>query len=145
MAAALQGFLEGFLPTVVVHATDISSGQDFLATDLPAPDVAAIITNPPYSLADAFVARALDLMEPARGMIALLLPTDFDHARHRGIILQGCPVYAKKIALTKRIVWFEGPKAAPKGNHSWFVWDWQHRGPVTIEYAFMAPGRRGRL
>jgi hypothetical protein len=42
---------------------------------------------------------------------------------------------AKKVALTKRIVWFTGPKAAPSFNHAWYVWDHKHCGPPTLAYA----------
>ena len=41
------------------------------------------------------------------------------------------PAWAKKLELTKRIVWFEGGRS-PSFNHTWFIWDWRHSGPATI-------------
>jgi hypothetical protein len=46
----------------------------------------------------------------------------------------GCTAFAKKLVLTKRILWFDGPKAAPSFNHAWYLWDHHHR-PPTIVYA----------
>jgi hypothetical protein len=46
----------------------------------------------------------------------------------------GCPQFAKKLVLTKRIVWFDGPKAAPSFNHAWYLWDWQHSGLPVLAY-----------
>jgi len=98
----------------------------------------AIITNPPYELATEFCEHALKLMEPVGGLVAMLLRTDFDHAKSRAHLFRDCPAFAKKLVLTKRIVWFE-PEPGAKGkspsfNHSWWIWDWQHKGPPTIAY-----------
>jgi hypothetical protein len=64
--------------------------------------------------------------------------TDFDHAKSRRHLFADCPAFAKKLVLTKRIVWFvedDGkPKAAPSFNHAWFIWSWKHDGPPTIAY-----------
>ncbi len=63
---------------------------------------------------------------------------DFDHAKRRAYLFADCPQFAKKIVLTRRIVWFveaDGkPKASPSFNHAWFLWDWQHAGPPVIAY-----------
>jgi hypothetical protein len=113
-----------------VRATDIATGCDFLSAD----DAAdAIITNPPYALASEFIEHALRLMKP-RGSVAMLLRTDFDHAKTRQHLFSGCAAFAKKVVLTRRIVWFEGPKAAPSFNHCWMIWDWKHRGPPVLAY-----------
>jgi hypothetical protein len=32
-------------------------------------------------------------------------------------LFHGCPAFAKKLVLTRRIVWFDGGKAAPSFNH----------------------------
>lgn len=125
-----------------VTGTDIATGDDFLHFN-PAlhssfnPD--AIITNPPYGFAQQFIERALTVMEPCQGMVAMLLRTDYDHAKSRVHLFRDCPAFSKKVVLNKRIVWFvedDGkPKASPSENHAWFLWDWQHEGPPTIGYA----------
>lgn len=98
----------------------------------------AIITNPPYELATEFCEHALKLMEPVQGIVAMLLRTDFDHAKSRTHLFRDCPAFAKKLVLMKRICWFveaDGkPKASPSFNHAWYIWDWKHEGPPTIGY-----------
>ena len=64
--------------------------------------VQAIITNPPYALAQNFIEHALELMKPD-GIVAMLLRTDFDHAKTRQHLFGGCDQFAKKVVLTKRI------------------------------------------
>lgn len=137
----------------LIHGTDIATGVDFLAADLPdffewtpirsrgdingKPD--SIITNPPYEFGPQFCEHALKLMEPVGGLVAMLMRTDFDHAETRSHLFRDCPAFAKKVVLTRRIVWFK-PEPGAKGkspsfNHAWFIWDWKHEGPPTIGYA----------
>lgn len=99
----------------------------------------AIITNPPYELATEFCEQALRRSEPEKGVVAMLLRTDFDHAKSRTHLFRDCPAFAKKVVLMKRITWFVEdngkPKASPSFNHAWYLWDWKHEGPPTIGYA----------
>jgi hypothetical protein len=123
-----------------VLATDVATGTDFLAVkSLPNSAIRGIITNPPYNRAEEFCAHALELTRPNGGFVAMLLRVDFDSAKTRGYLFRDCAAWAKKVVLTKRIVWFveeDGkPKASPSENHCWMIWDHQHRGPPTIEYA----------
>jgi hypothetical protein len=126
MVAALRA--AGF----AVHGTDIATGRNFL--DSASAECAAIITNPPYTAAKQFIEHALKVMTPGKGVVAMLLRTDFDHAKTRQHLFGGCAQFAKKLVLTKRIVWFDGPKAAPSFNHAWYLWDWKHCGPPTLVY-----------
>jgi hypothetical protein len=100
--------------------------------------VRGIVTNPPYERAEEFCTHALKLTAPVKGVVAMLLRCDFDHAKRRAYLFADCPQFAKKIGLTRRIVWFvvaDGkPKASPSFNHAWFLWDWQHAGPPAIAY-----------
>lgn len=119
-----------------VVGSDISSGSDFLeATNsiLTYPRL-TIVTNPPYSLATEFIKQALELTHDD-GFVAMLLRTDFDHAKSRRVLFADCPMFATKVVLTKRIVWFDRPGAAPSFNHAWYIWDWTHSGAPTLEYA----------
>ena len=83
-------------------------------------------------------AHALKLTAPVKGFVAMLLRCDFDHAKRRAYLFADCPQFAKKVVLTRRIVWFveaDGkPKASPSFNHAWFLWDWQHAGPPVVTY-----------
>lgn len=114
-----------------VFGTDIAGGDDFLAQK--AGGYEAIITNPPYTHATQFVEHALAVTRP-EGTIAMLLRTDFDHAKTRAHLFADCPAFAKKLVLTRRIVWFDRPGAAPSFNHAWYIWDWTHSGPPVLAY-----------
>lgn len=115
-----------------VTGTDITDGPSFL--DIKESDgFNAIITNPPYVLAREFIDHALNLMMEPRGLVAMLLRTDFDHAKTRQELFTVAP-FAKKLVLTKRIKWFEDSKGQPSFNHAWFIWNWQHHGPPVLAY-----------
>lgn len=76
-----------------VTASDIDSGHDFLERGCPRP-FRAIITNPPYELATEFIQRALSLV-PCNGFVAMLLRTDFDHAKTRANLFANSPSFRK--------------------------------------------------
>ncbi len=118
-----------------VRATDIETGTDFLneTCDWTAD---AIITNPPYLWAVQFIERALMLTKESRGLVAMLLRTDFDHAKTRRRLFGGHRAFAKKLVLTKRIRWIEGSTGSPSFNHAWFIWDWKkpYQNLPTIAY-----------
>jgi len=116
-----------------VTAADIDQGYDFLSFNGTAPD--AIVTNPPYELATEFIDHALRITEERKGIVAMLLRTDFDHAKTRGRLFGDHPAFHRKIVLTKRIRWFEDSKGSPSFNHAWFIWDWRHQGAPTLAYA----------
>lgn len=121
-----------------VDSDDIEeTGRDFLKC--PYDGHKAIITNPPYEYAQQFIEHALNLMRP-RGVVAMLLRTDFDHAKTRQHLFSGCPAFAKKVVLTKRIKWFDDSKGQPSFNHAWFIWDWLHQGPPTLAYGPILTG-----
>lgn len=120
-----------------IEPTPLAFEANFLGSGLH-DGVDAIITNPPYDLATEFIEHALRVTEPAAGVVAMLLRTDFDHAKGRAHLFGCCPAFAKKVVLTKRIVWFE-PEPGEKGkspsfNHAWFVWDWRHEGAPALAY-----------
>lgn len=123
--------LERLTPVCV---TDIASGQDFLETVGGDFDFDFIITNPPYEHAQAFIQHAIHLTM-RNGLVAMLLRTDFDHAKTRQNLFGLSPRFAKKIVLTKRIKWFKDSKGSPSFNHAWFIWDWKHQGAPTLAYA----------
>lgn len=118
-----------------VASDDIAEGKDFLECTTAGAD--AIITNPPYILAQEFIEHALKITKPESGLVAMLLRTDYDHAKTRAHLFSGCKQFTKKIVLTKRIVWFEaaeGKSAAPSFNHAWYIWDWKNQSAPVIAY-----------
>jgi hypothetical protein len=121
-----------------VTATDIATGVDFLECNaLPSDLIQLVCTNPPYSYAQEFIEHALALTKPVGSVVAMLLRCDFDHAKPDATY----SVTARRSrVLTRRIVFFDRPGAAPSFNHAWFLWDWQHKAPPTIEYAPVPEG-----
>jgi hypothetical protein len=117
----------------VVGSDIANGGSDFLTVKTVA-NTGGIVTNPPYVLAQEFISHALELMQPSAGFVAMLLRTDFDHAKTRQFLFSYCPPFAKKLVLTKRIQWFEDSKGSPSFNHAWFIWDWQNKGAPTLAY-----------
>jgi hypothetical protein len=109
----------------------------------------AIVTNPPFGnrgkLAERFIAAGLQQITEY-GFVALLLPVDFDSAKTRTRFFAGCPHFAGKIILTRRIVWFANPnkqRESPKENTAWFLWSRNAiRGrPPIVLYAPKMPER----
>ncbi len=98
--------------------------------------VANIVTNPPYKQACDFVERALVLIRPVEGKVAMLLRNEWDSASTRQHLFSKHAHLALKLVLTKRPVWFPNRehKASPRHNFSWFVWDWKHEGPAEIRW-----------
>ena len=125
--------------------------SDYTTADFPK-QFDAIITNPPQGgrtsiLFKRFIETGLAYIGERGGTLALLLPTDFDSAKTRGRLFADCPLFAAKIVLMGRIVWFErddGDHEAPKENHAWYVWRHGHRGPPNILYGRepISPRRR---
>lgn len=118
-----------------ITRTDIvPNGLDFLKSLPPVcQHYDAIITNPPYNLAQRFIEHAL-MHVSDEGMVAMLLRCDFDHAKTRQHLFGQCKQFAKKLVLTKRIKWFEDSTGSPSFNHAWYIWDRRHAGMPVIAY-----------
>ena len=104
--------------------------------DPPDPDpqrCRAIVTNPPYDQAEAFIRRALELTRPCGGKVAMLLRHEFDCASGRQDLFDA-PPFALRIVLTRRPRWSDSDKASPRHNFAWYVWDWAHKGPAVLKY-----------
>jgi hypothetical protein len=146
MVAALQA-----AGCVCVHSSDIverGNGQDEVLDFLSArePGIArydGMITNPPFGergmLAVAFIEAGLRRIRQRGGLLALLLPCDFDSAKTRAQYFRDCPEFVGKIVLTQRVVWFQrddGIREAPKENSAWFLWARNslrvHRPPIIL-------------
>lgn len=93
----------------------------------------AIITNPPYGvqnrLACKFLHHAMTYAADTRGLVALLLPFEFDAAASRDDLVGNHPAFAAKITVGRRIRWLNIPQKenSPMGNHAWFIWSWNRR------------------
>jgi hypothetical protein len=93
----------------------------------------AIVTNPPFKLAEEFVAHALDLCPR---VVMLLRLAFLESDRRTGILedhgLARIHVFRKRLPMTFRDGW-EGRKANSGMAFAWFLWDRSHAGPTMID------------
>lgn len=96
-------------------------------------DCEAIVTNPPFSLADRFVEIAI---ERAPLVIMLLRLAFLEGGRRSRILDTGklarVHVFTNRLPMMHREGW-NGPKATSAIPFAWFVWDQMHRGPAMID------------
>jgi type I restriction-modification system DNA methylase subunit len=106
--------------------TDIESGYNFLK-DLEIPSHDYIITNPPYSLKDKFIARCYELGKPW----SLLMPITAlgEQKRYKMFKEHGI-----QVGLLPRRVNFETPSGEGAGAHftvAWFSWGFGFPNDIT--------------
>ncbi len=127
-----------------VYATDLvdyglddaEHGVDFLMERAPGFCIDAIVTNPPFKLADQFVAHALTLSVPK---VAMLLRLTFIESAKRAAILD-CGLLARVLVFRNRLPMMHragrGTQVAKSNSnaiaYAWFVWELGHRGPTEI-------------
>lgn len=98
-----------------------------------------VVSNPPYKrpLVDQILERQIDNIERRviKVGVALLLRTNFDHAKGREKFFKHCPYYYGQIKLLFRPRWFEvkdGDKT-PFHNFVWHIWTWaKHDHPIVM-------------
>ena len=105
--------------------------RDFLTEPLP-PGCEAIVTNPPFQLAEEFVDHALELCP----RVIMLLRLAFLESERRCAILEDrglarVHVFRKRLPMMHRAGW-QGRKANSGMAFAWFVWDRGHAGPAGI-------------
>ena len=103
----------------LLTATEMISGTD------------AVVTNPPWGrLAAPFVRKAIDLAQPSKAMVVVLLPLPWvtgskvaDMTGSSGFEALVVPRYrAQWMTPEEEAALKDGPQA-PKMNHVWLVWD----------------------
>jgi hypothetical protein len=107
--------------------------SDFLAQERLPAGCEAIVTNPPFRLAEEFVAHALELAP----LVIMLLRLAFLESERRCRILEGrglarVHVFRKRLPMMHRDQWV-GRKANSGMAFAFFVWDRNHKGPTTID------------
>jgi hypothetical protein len=94
--------------------------------------VGAIVTNPPYKLADQFVEHALKLCPR---VIMLLRLAFLESVRRTPILDSGhlarVHVFKRRAPMMHREGW-TGPKITSALAFAWFVWDRSHSGSTTL-------------
>ena len=111
---------------------DAIHGIDFLMERRAPGNVEAIITNPPFKLAEEFVAKARDLCP----RVYMLLRLAFLESERRTALLEAGDlarvwVFRKRLPMMHRSGW-EGRKANSGMAFAWFVWDRAHEGPTEV-------------
>ena len=136
--------LQNASPHSAVIATDlhapkkqvfpVTTGLDFLTSTGPSgAGPLSIITNPPYGhqgrVTEKFLRHAFSLVEENAGMVAFLLPFEFDAGKTRIPMVSEHRAFALKLTLTERIRWINLPQSKndPMGHHAWYVWDFNLR------------------
>lgn len=101
-----------------VIATDISMGCDFFDMGIAHTQAGAIITNPPFALAQKFIEKSLD----EAPFVAMLLKAHYWHASKRSSLFKNNPP-AFILPLTWRPNFF-GSKStgSPTMDFQWTVW-----------------------
>ena len=112
---------------------DLHFTADFLAAERAPADCRAIITNPPFQIADRFVRHALELVP----RLYLLCRLAFLESERRADILEGgalarVHVFRKRLPFMHRDGW-QGGRASSAIPFAWFVWDREHRGAAAID------------
>jgi hypothetical protein len=111
---------------------DSHFGIDFLFPGFD-PKADAIVTNPPFALAEQFVEIALNRAP----VVIMLLRLAFYESARRAHILEGRGLarihcFAKRLPMMHRAGW-EGRKANSGMAFCWMVWERQYKGPTTID------------
>lgn len=111
-------------------------GRDFLfeRAGQGAPEVAAIVTNPPYMLATEFVEHAMRLAP----MGYFLLRTAFlESERRQPLFASGMLarvlIFANRLPMMHRADW-DGPRSTSTQSYAWFVFDRNHAGLPTVDW-----------
>jgi hypothetical protein len=113
---------------------DSMSAIDFLfPLVVPIIECDAIVTNPPYSLAEEFVYTALE----RASLVIMLLRLAFYESTRRARLLDSAGlirihVFANRLPMMHRAGW-TGRRASSAMAFAWFVWSRNHTGPTTID------------
>lgn len=97
-----------------VYSRDIKGGQDFLKVDQEDEAIDCIITNPPFSLKDEFIAKCIEIGKPW----ALLLPVSSIQGKKRNELFS--KVEDLSIIIPNKRVAFIGGKNSPNFASAWF-------------------------
>lgn len=134
IVCALRGHGHNVLATDLVDygCPDSEARRDFLLEHKLPQGVQAIVTNPPFKLAEEFATRAIDLCPK----VYMLLRLAFLESERRSPILDSgklarVHVFRKRLPMMHRAGW-DGPKSSSAMAFAWFVWDWEHEGPATL-------------
>jgi hypothetical protein len=122
---------------------DFFARRDFLLERKVPDGCEAIVTNPPYKLADQFVAHALDLCP----RVVMLLRLAFLESERRTSILEGrglarVHIFRNRLPMMHRAGW-TGRQASSAIGSAWYIWDRSHSGPTIMDRISWQPAPAG--
>jgi len=106
--------------------------RDFVMEKLPT-GCGAIVTNPPYKLAEEFAAHAIEICP----LVVMLMRLAFYESERRSHVLENCGparihCFRKRLPMMHRAEW-AGRKANSGMAFAWYVWDRSYTGPTVID------------
>ncbi|HEX6826828.1 MAG TPA: hypothetical protein VF077_10985 [Nitrospiraceae bacterium] len=129
LATDLHDYEDSWIP-----AWGYKSGVNFLTCKVSTTIPPAIVTNPPYQLAQGFIEKAIELKVP---LVIMLLRLAFLESKRRTEILERhglarIHVFKRRLPMMHRRGW-TGKKASSAMAFAWFCWVRGHIGPTTID------------
>lgn len=123
---------------------DSQSRWDFLMEQKAPQYYRAIVTNPPYKLANEFVAHARRLVP----RVYMLLRWNFYEGTRRAGLLESGDLariwlFANRVPMMHRLDW-EGPRIErSRISFAWYIWDQRHEGPTEVRRLRWNEGNHG--
>jgi hypothetical protein len=106
---------------------------DFLSQTIAPSGCECVLTNPPFKIADAFIAHALDLCPRVIVLARLAL---LESTRRTEILeqrgLARLHVFRERLPMMHRDGW-AGPRATSSMPFAWFVWERGHVAPIVVD------------
>ena len=117
----------------LIDYSGLCFARDFLGEIGMPTDVEAIVTNPPFKLAERFVEHALQLCP----LVVMLLRLAFLESERRCGILEGrglarVHVFRRRLPMMHRAGW-DGPRSTSSVCFAWFVLERDHRGKPWLD------------
>ncbi|WP_088348949.1 MULTISPECIES: SAM-dependent methyltransferase [Rhodomicrobium] len=117
---------------------------DFLMERRAPVHIQAIVTNPPYMVANAFIYNALELVPRVYMLLPLQYMEGGEKDWRRDSLIDGGHLarvlpFRERLPMMHRHGWV-GKHASSSRCYAWFVWDRAHRGPAVIERISLKKG-----
>lgn len=137
---AISEVLKDIYPKQKIYSTDLydrgygdKTGIDFIAYDYNIKRFDNIITNPPYSLAQDFVEKSLQI---TNNKVAMLLKIQFLEGVKRYNMFKSTPlksiyVFSKRLNMTRN---GDRMKNSTMLCFAWFVWDKGYHGKPQVDW-----------
>lgn len=111
---------------------------DFLSSENNTPFKGDIITNPPYKIAEKFVEKALELIEPGN-KVAMFLSILFVEGKKRKIFLEKNKiktiwVSSSRLNCAKNGDWETYKPGVSARCYAWFIWEKGYDGETTLKW-----------